>query len=183
MLHSCQGVWIDLKCSICSEMRMEDPKSQFSYFVTQIRERFPDFGYVSPLSNPELFPNPSDLLHIFPNNYTIFPSCSRPCLIHRPIHLLCVQRTYRFIHVVEPRAAGNLDRVPLPGESNDFLREVWGSKPYIAAGGFTAEDAVKVAEEKGGLVAFGRYFIANVSHSCSLSIFPSKYVTFCECVS
>lgn len=29
------------------EMRMEDPKPQFSHFVTQIQERFPDFGYVS----------------------------------------------------------------------------------------------------------------------------------------
>lgn len=67
-----------------------------------------------------------------------------------------------FIHVVEPRVAGNIDRIPSDGESNDFLREIWGSKPYIAAGGFSAEDAVKVAEEKGGLVAFGRHFISNV---------------------
>lgn len=81
-----------------------------------------------------------------------------------------------FIHVVEPRVAGNIDRIPSDGESNDFLREIWGSKPYIAAGGFSAEDAVKVAEEKGGLVAFGRFFISNV---CNPIHFSSVYDPFC----
>ncbi|EIW75160.1 FMN-linked oxidoreductase [Coniophora puteana RWD-64-598 SS2] len=67
-----------------------------------------------------------------------------------------------YIHVTEPRIHG-------PGyseegggvESNDPIRKVWGERPYIAAAGFTRAKALKVAEEKGGLVAFGSLFISN----------------------
>ena len=75
---------------------------------------------------------------------------------------------FGYIHVVEPRLAGIADREAQEGESNDFLREIWGPRVYIAAGGFTREDAIKTADEKGGLIAYGRYFISNVSVPCCL---------------
>jgi NADPH2 dehydrogenase len=48
-------------------------------------------------------------------------------------------------------------------ESNDFLRAIWAGKPWISAGGFSRDDAIKQADEKGELVAFGWYFTSNVS--------------------
>jgi NADPH2 dehydrogenase len=46
-------------------------------------------------------------------------------------------------------------------ESNQVFYDLWAPKPLIAAGGFTKETAIKAADE-GRLVAFGRYYIANV---------------------
>ncbi|KAJ7645906.1 hypothetical protein DFH06DRAFT_1270870 [Mycena polygramma] len=64
-----------------------------------------------------------------------------------------------YLHVVEPRAD---DPVGIKeGHSNDFVREIWGKKPFISAGGYTRETAIDVAEEKGDLVAFARPYIAN----------------------
>ncbi|KAK0460537.1 uncharacterized protein EV420DRAFT_214156 [Desarmillaria tabescens] len=67
-----------------------------------------------------------------------------------------------YIHVVEPRISGNQtsDKVGT-GESNDFIRELWAPRPLISAGGYTREEAIEVADKKGDLVAFGRYFISN----------------------
>jgi NADPH2 dehydrogenase len=69
-----------------------------------------------------------------------------------------------YLHVVEPRVDGSetLDVVK-QGHSNDFVREIWGKKPLISAGGYTRETAIAAAEEKGDLVAFARGYIANVS--------------------
>lgn len=74
-----------------------------------------------------------------------------------------------YIHVVEPRYnyGKTLDVVP-EGQSNDFIREIWGEKPVISAGGYARENALEVAEKKGGLIAFGRSFLANVSLSSCL---------------
>ncbi|EIM79599.1 FMN-linked oxidoreductase [Stereum hirsutum FP-91666 SS1] len=68
---------------------------------------------------------------------------------------------FGYIHAVEPRLAGIADRDPTAEESNDFLRKIWGEGLYLAAGGFTREDAINTADTKGGLVVFGRYFISN----------------------
>ncbi|KAL5532355.1 hypothetical protein ACEPAF_5925 [Sanghuangporus sanghuang] len=75
---------------------------------------------------------------------------------------------FAYLHVVEPRVAGNSEREVLAGESNDFLRAIWKSPDsekngsvYLSAGGYTPEDAVKDAEEKGDLIVFGRYYISN----------------------
>ncbi|KAA1477656.1 FMN-linked oxidoreductase [Dentipellis sp. KUC8613] len=65
-----------------------------------------------------------------------------------------------FIHVIEPRING-IELQKVDHESSDFLREIWGPRPFIAAGGFTREDAIQTAEEKGGLIAIGRMFISN----------------------
>ncbi|TFY81759.1 hypothetical protein EWM64_g2257 [Hericium alpestre] len=68
---------------------------------------------------------------------------------------------FAYIHVTEPRVAGASDREPEEGESNDFLREIWGSRPYLSAGGYTRNLAIKTADEKNELIVFGRYFISN----------------------
>jgi len=95
-----------------SDMRMQDPVPQFTYFVAQLRERHPDLAY---------------------------------------------------LHLVEPRVSGNVDREVQLGESNDFLRDIWAPLPLISAGGFTRESAISYAQtHENELVAFGRYFISNV---------------------
>ncbi|PSS29796.1 hypothetical protein PHLCEN_2v2944 [Hermanssonia centrifuga] len=93
-------------------MRMDDAnlKPTFSYLVSEITKRFPNFAY---------------------------------------------------LHVVEPRVEGNVDRAVQHGEEIDFLREIWGSRPFISAGGYTRDTAISTAEEKGDLIAFGRAFIPN----------------------
>ena len=55
-------------------------------------------------------------------------------------------------------------------QSNDFLREIWQPRPFISAGGYTAELALEVAENKGDLIAAGRLFIANVRVQCSCAM-------------
>ncbi|EJF60200.1 NADH:flavin oxidoreductase/NADH oxidase [Dichomitus squalens] len=66
-----------------------------------------------------------------------------------------------YLHVVEPGLAGASDIDAREGESNDFLRKIWAPRPYIAAGRFTRESAMKLADETGDLIAFGRRFIPN----------------------
>ena len=75
-----------------------------------------------------------------------------------------------YIHVVEPRVHGPetiQDKDIDARESNDFLREIWGARPYISAGAYTRELALQTAQEKGDLIAFGRYYISNVSDCVS----------------
>ena len=50
-------------------------------------------------------------------------------------------------------------------QSNDFIREIWGPRPIISAGGYDRDLAIEFADTKGDLIAFGRYFISNVSVS------------------
>ena len=69
-----------------------------------------------------------------------------------------------FIEVLEPRIAGGGTREPKEGESNDFLREIWKGKPYIADGGYNRESAIEHAEEHdNSLVSLGRWYTSNVS--------------------
>ncbi|KAH8119681.1 NADH:flavin oxidoreductase/NADH oxidase [Phellopilus nigrolimitatus] len=75
---------------------------------------------------------------------------------------------FAYIHVVEPRIAGASDRQAQAGESNDFLRAIWktpesggNGSVYVTAGGYKPESALEIAETKGDLVAFARYYIAN----------------------
>jgi NADPH2 dehydrogenase len=72
-----------------------------------------------------------------------------------------------YLHVVEPGIGGVVDAdIPLNSD-NDFLREIWceegDDRVFISAGGYTRQTAIKTTEEKGGMVAFGRLFIPNVS--------------------
>ena len=72
---------------------------------------------------------------------------------------------FGYLHVIEPRVRGIFDRDEheVEEESNDFLRAIWGDKPWISAGGFSRDRAIKQADEKGDLIAFGRYYTSNVS--------------------
>ncbi|KAJ3976319.1 hypothetical protein EV361DRAFT_326585 [Lentinula raphanica] len=72
-----------------------------------------------------------------------------------------------YIHVIEPRIDGfEVRNESSPEwENNDFIREVWTreghARWFISAGGATRESAIRAADEKGDIVAFGRSFIAN----------------------
>ncbi|KAH8993133.1 putative NADPH2 dehydrogenase chain OYE2 [Lactarius akahatsu] len=70
-----------------------------------------------------------------------------------------------YLHVIEPRASGDAGIVTLSDEnraqSNEVLRKVWGDRPYIAAGGINRATAIDTVSKYGGLIAFGRHFIAN----------------------
>ena len=70
-----------------------------------------------------------------------------------------VHPNFAYIHVIEDRA----------NASSDALRKIWGDRPYIAAGGFDRASAISTVEKLGGLVSFGRDFIANVSASLSFT--------------
>ena len=75
-----------------------------------------------------------------------------------------------YLHVVEPRVQGIVDR-SFENESNDFLRTIWSGKRWISAGGFTRDSAMKQADEHGELIAFGRYFTSNVRFLSSSVLF------------
>ena len=76
---------------------------------------------------------------------------------------------FAYLHVIEPRIAGTVDRDALESESNNFLRDIWvtpesksNGSVYISAGGFSRSEAISTSQKTGELVAFGRYFISNV---------------------
>ncbi|KAJ7106649.1 hypothetical protein C8R44DRAFT_843123 [Mycena epipterygia] len=63
-----------------------------------------------------------------------------------------------FSYVIARLAA----RYPDLAYSNDALHALWAPRPFIRAGGFTREGAIKVAERgESELVAFGRLYISN----------------------
>ncbi|KAH9167365.1 hypothetical protein EDB89DRAFT_1997835 [Lactarius sanguifluus] len=71
---------------------------------------------------------------------------------------------FAYIHVIEPRVDGTTDGEVTDenrAQSNEALRKIWGDRPYIAAGGMDGAAAINTVEKYGGLVAFGRHFIAN----------------------
>ena len=76
-------------------------------------------------------------------------------------HLASSYSTLSYVHVVEPRISGNDDAEGGEKESNEFVREIWGSRPLIIAGGLTRSAALEVAEKDNVLVGVGRYFISN----------------------
>lgn len=80
---------------------------------------------------------------------------------------------FGYLHVVESRVQGIFDRTDsaVNEESNDFLRAIWAGRPWISAGGFSRDNAIKQADEKGELVAFGRYFTSNVRLIATI-VFP-----------
>ena len=67
---------------------------------------------------------------------------------------------FAYVHVIEDVQFINDERGT---HSNNSLRKIWGDRPYIAAGGFNRASANDMVEKHGGLIAFGRDFIANVS--------------------
>ena len=80
-----------------------------------------------------------------------------------------------YLHVIKSRLDGGSAVASDRDESNDFLREIWSSgeggegRAFISAGGYTRETALHTAEDKRGLIAFGRLYTSNVSVGCSLT--------------
>jgi NADPH2 dehydrogenase len=75
-----------------------------------------------------------------------------------------------YIHVIEPSdelVATTAGERP----SNDFIREIWGNRKLISAGGYsdTLGRGPQMAEEKGDLIAYGRAYISNVNPRLSMS--------------
>jgi NADPH2 dehydrogenase len=67
-----------------------------------------------------------------------------------------------YLHLIELNVgAGDGTEASHGIESNQVFYDLWTPKSIISAGGFTRETAIKAADE-GRLVAFGRYYIANV---------------------
>ncbi|KAJ7439974.1 NADH:flavin oxidoreductase/NADH oxidase [Mycena latifolia] len=86
----------------------------------------------------------------------------KPTYAHLVTELRARYPDFAYLHVVEPRAdGGETVAVIKEGYSNDFIRDIWGDRRLISAGGYTRETAVAVAEEKGDLIAFARPYISN----------------------
>ena len=81
-----------------------------------------------------------------------------------------------YIHAIEARVDGNTIVAVTDenrAQSNEALRKIWGDRPFIAAGGMDRAKAIDTVEKYGGLVAFGRHFLANVSR-----VFGSQWKHF-----
>ncbi|KDQ53947.1 hypothetical protein JAAARDRAFT_197051 [Jaapia argillacea MUCL 33604] len=85
----------------------------------------------------------------------------KPTFSHLVTKIRDLHPGFGYIHVVEPQVSGIFDREAKPGESNDFLREIWGTRPFISAGGYSRDLAMDIADKTGNLIAFGRFFISN----------------------
>ena len=64
---------------------------------------------------------------------------------------------FAFIDVVE------VERPRDGKESNEFLREIWAPKVFSSNSGYDRQKGMELADRTGGLVTYGRYFLANVS--------------------
>ncbi|KAF8577826.1 NADH:flavin oxidoreductase/NADH oxidase [Ramaria rubella] len=65
---------------------------------------------------------------------------------------------FAYIHLVEPPVDQVKDIDP---GNNDPFRHIWAPRPFLSANLHTPESAPRVAEEKGDVIVFGRYFISN----------------------
>ncbi|KAJ7113245.1 FMN-linked oxidoreductase [Mycena crocata] len=68
-----------------------------------------------------------------------------------------------YLSIIEPRVAGNITveaTADNARHSNDFIREIWGTRTLISGGAYTRETALERAEN-GEIIAFGRAFLAN----------------------
>ncbi|EJF57496.1 NADH:flavin oxidoreductase/NADH oxidase [Dichomitus squalens LYAD-421 SS1] len=50
---------------------------------------------------------------------------------------------------------------PEDKSQTDFIYKLWTPRPVVSTGGYDRETAIKIAEETGQLVGFGRLFLAN----------------------
>ncbi|KAJ7512704.1 FMN-linked oxidoreductase [Mycena galericulata] len=66
-----------------------------------------------------------------------------------------------YLHVIEDTVTS---------KSNDFIREIWGSRPLISAGGYSddRQSGLRAAEEKGDIIAYSRAFLSNPDLPCRL---------------
>jgi len=102
---------------------------------------------------------------------------TKPTYTHLVTELRNRHPDLAYLHVVEPRVDGSFDVDVVPENfSNDFIREIWGNRRLVSAGGYTRQTAIETAENKGDLIAFSRGYIANpdlpyrLMHNISLAI-------------
>ncbi|KAG8894108.1 hypothetical protein FRB99_001518 [Tulasnella sp. 403] len=70
---------------------------------------------------------------------------------------------FAYLHVTESSVGGDSDLQNVT-DNVDFARGMWqekGERLFFVAGGYTPKTAAEVVQQKGGAVAFGRYFISN----------------------
>ncbi|PIL25802.1 hypothetical protein GSI_11552 [Ganoderma sinense ZZ0214-1] len=84
-----------------------------------------------------------------------------PTFTHLVSRLAKDHTNLAYLHVIEPGYSGNVNTEMKTGESNAFIREIWLPRPLVSAGGYIRESALRVAEETGQLIAFGRPYISN----------------------
>jgi len=83
---------------------------------------------------------------------------------------------FAYVHILEPTThhRPKEESVTVTEESNKFLRDIWGDRPYIANYDFGRDSAIETVEKEGGLISFARHFISNVSEATpSLCFFLS----------
>jgi NADPH2 dehydrogenase len=87
---------------------------------------------------------------------------------------------FAYIHVSEPTAHHRpaWEGAAENKDSNKFLRDIWGDRPYIANYDFGRDNAIETAEKEGGLVSFARHFISNVSKTTPGLIPPPRTNVF-----
>lgn len=73
-----------------------------------------------------------------------------------------------YIHFVEPVVSGDSDQhahdtgSAKHPDSNDFARELWGSRTFLSAGGYNAKSGEEAVNKYGNAaIVYGRYFIFN----------------------
>lgn len=94
-----------------------------------------------------------------------------PTYTHLVSQIRTLYPNLAYLHSTEPHAT-NLDPTDISlsvssdiGSSNNFIRELWGPRPFVIDGGFKPDTALSYTEKyPWDVVAFGRIFIANVSH-------------------
>ncbi|KAK1234882.1 hypothetical protein PQX77_001976 [Marasmius sp. AFHP31] len=95
-----------------------------------------------------------------------------PAYSHLVRELKQAHPTLAYIHITEPRVRDGIDNeAVVTDQSNDPLREIWMSGPggnetengrrWITAGAYDLVSGTALADEKGDLVAYGRWFISN----------------------
>jgi len=63
---------------------------------------------------------------------------------------------FAFLEAVE------VERPQTGKESNEFLREIWAPKVFMSNGGYDRQKGMDLADRTGGLVSYGKSFLANV---------------------
>jgi len=68
---------------------------------------------------------------------------------------------FAYLHVIESIDATKSSSDTAGGESNQFLRDIWGDRVYITNSGYNRDTAIEAVERSGGLISFARQFISN----------------------